>query len=63
MIEVDKKTGEVKLMYVNDVHANTFGIPQWIVTRVKIDQLKVVKNIPGWIDKRVDDADAVKENI
>eukprot|EP01054_Gregarina_sp_Poly1_P004731 Gregarina_sp_Poly_1__4730@NODE_2528_length_2021_cov_321_812180_g1580_i1_p1_GENE_NODE_2528_length_2021_cov_321_812180_g1580_i1NODE_2528_length_2021_cov_321_812180_g1580_i1_p1_ORF_typecomplete_len255_score28_48START/PF01852_19/4_9e11DUF3074/PF11274_8/0_029_NODE_2528_length_2021_cov_321_812180_g1580_i110241788 len=49
--ERNKTTNEFRLTYVTDADVKSKGVPQWIVTRVKLDQLKIVHNIPRCIDK------------
>lgn len=51
--QVTKKRNkhQIKISYINDVHVAAKGVPGWIVKRVKLDQLKIIKEIPQCCDK------------
>ncbi|EZG82437.1 hypothetical protein GNI_016620 [Gregarina niphandrodes] len=49
VIEHERKENVFRITYVNDADIVTVGIPKWIIDRVKLDQLSVVKNIPNVI--------------
>jgi len=52
VVDWTKSTNEFKLHYVNDADLKTKGIPAWLVTRAKLDQLRVLDKIRIMIDKK-----------
>lgn len=42
----NKATRKFSVVYVNDADVKSTGVPQWIVSRVKLDQLHIVQKLP-----------------
>lgn len=47
----DRRSGEFCVTYVHDADVKTQGVPKWIVNRVKLDQLRIVRRIPVLLEE------------